>query len=421
MAMNDALRSLFAEGGGALNDRWRLLSVCLFAFALALAPNVLPLLLAVMVATYLIDRRPWSHRPLIQLDWRAPSPWLLLYFLLHVAGMCWTTNQDFGWFDLGIKLPLLVLPLLAMMPGLRPSGRDAALLSFCFGNAVAVLLFAILATIRIVAADGAGPEEFLSSRFSPGLHPSYFAWYLATALVVLLIGGTGARLPRRWRLVLLLVLCLGIVLTQSRMGWITLPVVLVWALLHGWNDRWMRRVLLLLLLVSVLGGSLLTLLSPGVRARMVDLVEAVSAPRDDAGQSAAIRTVVWRSAREVAVAHWPWGTGTGDVKDELVKRYAADGALKASEQRLNAHSQFLQSLVALGLPGLLGLALALVLPFVSPGIGMPDRAVRRAALLIMAMNLAVESMLEVQAGVLFAAFLAWVLWWPTASVPSSRS
>lgn len=419
--MHDALRSLFAEAGGAQRDRWRLLATCLFAFAMPLAPNVLPLLLAVMVATYVIDRRPWVHQPMIQLDWRAPSLWLLLYFLLHAVGMCWTTNQDFGWFDLGIKFPLLVLPVLAMLPGLQRAGRDAALLSFCFGCAMAVLLFAVLATIRFLAPDGAGLEEYLSSRFSPGLHPSYFAWYLATALAILLLGGPGARLPRPWRLALLLVLCTGIVLTQSRMGWITLPVVLIWALQHCWSDRWMRRVLLAICLITAISGSLLTLFSPGVRARMVDLVEAIASPGKGTDQSAAIRTVVWRSAGAVAMANLPWGTGTGDVKDELVKRYAVDGAVKASEQRLNAHSQFLQALVALGLPGLLALVMAMVLPFAAPGVGMPDRALRRAALLIMAMNLAVESMLEVQAGVLFAAFMAWLLWWPAASVPSSRS
>lgn len=418
--MHDALQSLFAEAGGGPRDRWRLLATCLFAFALPLAPHVLPLLLAVVIATFVIDSGPWSHRPLIHVDWRAPSTWLLLYFALHVLGMCWTTNTGFGWFDIGIKLPLLVIPLLALLPGVRPVGRDAVLLSFCFGSAMAVLLFLVVAVIRFFGPGSTGMEEFLSSRFSPGIHPSYFAWYLSTALVVLLIGGAGMRLPRSWRLMLLLVLCLGTVLTQSRMGWFSLPVVLVWALAHGWADRWLRRVLLALLVATVAAGSLLTLLSPGVRARMVDLVDAVSGSREDASQSAAIRTVVWRSAVEVAKANLPWGTGTGDVKDELVKRYDADGAHKASEQRLNAHSQFLQSLVALGLPGLLALLMALVLPFASPGTGHAG-ALRRAALLIMTMNLAVESMLEVQAGVLFGAFMAWVLWWPAPSVPSSRS
>lgn len=417
MSIDQAFRSMFAEGAGHPADRWRLLAACLFAFALPLAPTVLPLFLVVLLATQLVDRAPWMHRPLLRPDWRSPAPWLLLYFLWHLAGMLWTSNQGFGWFDIGIKLGMGALALLACLPGARVVGRDAVLISLAVGGALSVLLCLAIALVRFRGPDGAGLEEFLSSRFSIFLHPSYLALYLCVMLATLLVGGTGDRLPRAWRIGLLLLLALGILLSQSRMGWIAMPVVLAWALVSGWRDAWLRRVLLVTFTIGVLGAVALTAMSPGVRARMTDLVNAFSAEGAAAEQSAAIRTVVWRAAWELGMHEAPMGTGTGDVKDELVRSYDAMGADHARDARLNAHNQFLQAFAALGIPG----AIALLLAFILPWAAGRTTNVQRLVLLVVALNLAVESMLEVQAGVLFVAFTAWVLWWPAPSSASSRS
>ncbi len=417
MSIHQSWRALFAEAGGTPADHWRLLAACLFAFALPLAPAMLPLLLLVLLATQLIDRAPWSHRPVLRCAWGGPAPWLLLYFVLHLVGMLWTANQEFGWFDIGIKLALGLLPMLACMPGARTAGRDAVLVSLALGGAVSVVVCLLAASVRLASPDAAGAEEFLSSRFSLFLHPSYLAWYLCAMLATLLVGPTGARLPRAWRLALIVVLTIGVFLSQSRMGWIALPVLLMWALVSGWRDAWLRRVLLFTLVSGVAGAALLTAFSPGVRARMTDLVQAFSAEGPDAEQSAAIRTVVWRAAWKVGLRHAPLGTGTGDVKDELVAAYDAAGASHASERRLNAHNQFLQSFAALGFPGALALLLAVLVPLIRRG-SAPEQ---RLVLLIFLLNWIVESMLEVQAGVLFTAFLTWVLWWRAPASASSHA
>lgn len=219
----------------------------------------------------------------------------------------------------------------------------------------------------------------------------------------------------------LLLLILGVVLCQGRMGWIALPVVLLWALVQGWADRPLRRDLLLLLALAASGGVVLTVVSPGVRARMVDLVQAVGEERADAAQSAAVRTVAWRAAWAVGNAHLPLGAGTGDVKDELLAEYERMGATYALEKRLNAHSQFLQSYAALGIVGAALLIMALAAPLFRATGSLRDRGMRRLLLVVAVLNLSVESMLEVQAGVLFLAFVVWVAWWPGDGSASSRA
>ena len=141
----------------------------------------------------------------------------------------------------------------------------------------------------------------------------------------------------------------------------------------------------------------------------------------DAGASAAIRTVVWKAAWDVGNHNLPWGTGTGDVKDELLLRYKEIGAVHAEERKLNAHNQFLQTFAALGLPGLAALLLLILVPLARLLLPRdPDGSLRACALVLIALNFNVESMLELQAGAVFTGFLLWVLWWPRAAVSSSR-
>ena len=90
--------------------------------------------------------------------------------------------------------------------------------------------------------------------------------------------------------------------------------------------------------------------------------------------------------------------------DELVACYTDRGAVHAAEQRLNSHGQFLQGGAALGWPGLL---LTLAVGLIPLVIALRER---RAMLAVFAalfiLNAAVESVLEVQAGVvLLGAFL----------------
>ena len=79
--------------------------------------------------------------------------------------------------------------------------------------------------------------------------------------------------------------------------------------------------------------------------------------------------------------------------------YEQKGAEAAIEHQLNSHSQILQSGVALGWPGLLMVCALMVLPLLI-GIRRKDAFLSIFALLFI-VNGAIESVLEVQAGVVF--------------------
>jgi len=145
---------------------------------------------------------------------------------------------------------------------------------------------------------------------------------------------------------------------------------------------------------------------PGVFDRIASSITIAFQSTDEIDastiESTAGRILVWSQAVELIKDHPLIGVGTGDVKEALVKKYAESGMDGIEEKRLNAHNQFLQSFAALGIFGFMSLVLGLFIA--------SYKAIRQNNLvyvmfiLIIVVNALTESILEVQAGVIFYAF-----------------
>ena len=390
------------------------------AALMPLWPDGLPALLVAMLLLML----PWGHAAALRRPpfgagaWQGPLPWFFLWYLWHVLGMAWSTDMPHGLFDLEVKLLFAVLPLLLLWapePWVRH--RGLVLRVFRWAAALTMLFLVLRSTALFIhelqwRATGHYPEGlpytniFFSSYFSPWLHPSYLAMYAMFALYTAVLPGAGnaGMLERR---VLPVVLVLGVLLTASKTGWLGLLLVLVHVLWLRWKEPQVRKAALLTALVS---GALLTVLALSFgtgRAKLTDTWHALTAAEPAGEDSSSSRVLVWKSAVELTRTHPLTGTGTGDIKNELMRVYAERGYQVPLERRLNAHSQFLQTAVALGIPAALLLLAGLLLPL--------RCALRQqqhllvALLLLSLLNWSVESMLEVQAGVVFFAFFAALL------------
>ncbi len=381
----------------------------LLAAALPLAPDLVPSALVLFLAATVVRQFRAFHRPRVR-RWHTPLPWAALFFLMHVIGMAWSTDIDFGLFDLQIKLPLLLLPALALvLPGLSRSARQAVLTVHTFASAMAVLFCVMAALFRIVGGSALEPaQEIFSSAFSIFLHPTYFALYLSLALAGWVLTPMHSAWPAWLSRSVLLLLCVGVLLCGSKMGWIVLVLLLPTALVLRWNDRSLRRTLLGLLMAFAAALVTLVSTSPYARDRVQEAWRVAVEGNADANAetSSAVRTITWSAAIRLFREAPLWGTGTGDIKNELVRVYDERGQQWAKERRLNAHSQFLQSAACLGVAGLFALLMMVLAPFLGP--------FRRDALtvvfvLICALNWSVESMLEVQAGVVWTALMLFLL------------
>lgn len=382
-------------------------------FGLSVWPAATPVMLGLAGIALLRHHWRWRERPTF--SFTDPMMWMALFFLAHVLGMAWSDDQGFGLFDLEVKAALLLVPLLYWAVP-RSAGTEGGILIRAFvAGTISSLVFDILfALARILIAYltidgtvvwGSVSAELFSSALSLYLHPSYAAMYAIFALAWI-----HWRDSAHWSVHLLLIT--AVVLLASKVGWIALMVLLSIAFIRTGTRYVLPAALATLLAIGY------TATSPFMREKIdqASLMFAPSTPSPDATGSSEVRLLVWKAARQVAEEHWPWGTGTGDIKNDLVAAYGSAGYTQPATLRLNAHSQFLQSSAALGLLGLLLLCAMLLLPFIKS-----IRERRWPAVLffgLVAMQCAVESILEVQAGVLFVALLTLALEWDRRAVRS---
>jgi len=121
-----------------------------------------------------------------------------------------------------------------------------------------------------------------------------------------------------------------------------------------------------------------------------------------AEESTSERILVWRASAQIIKNNPLVGVGTGDVKEELMCEYQNENISYAIEKSLNAHNQYLQTGVAIGIIGLLFLLFTLFAPMFK-AIELRDW-IYFVFLFLIVINLLFESMLERQAGVVFYAF-----------------
>jgi O-antigen ligase len=126
----------------------------------------------------------------------------------------------------------------------------------------------------------------------------------------------------------------------------------------------------------------------------------------EAVSSTQLRLVTWKASYHTLMEH-PFGTGTGDAQEALIQHYQSENQTYAASHKLNSHNQWLQYGTALGWLGMLCFIALL-------GSAWFCSMKRRThwftlLLLLLCMNMLFESMLEVQAGITFFTFFAWVV------------
>ncbi|MGB0170551.1 MAG: O-antigen ligase family protein [Flavobacteriales bacterium] len=354
-----------------------------------------------------------AHWRLHQSDarWRLPEGgWLWLgYYGLQLAGGMWSANSDAWAFSLEVKASMVFLPLVAGMPG--TSIRKAFLWSVVWS--VVAYLAGRLALAGWHHGVEGDPGHWRYTGLAGDVHPTYLSLHAAVAWLGL---GQTSQSPRvRWALTGMLALSIG--LLGSKAG--ILAAVGVSA--AGILLRWMRgpkagsgemQVGLSSAFLAIL------LMTAGLTASgrfqemrtAAAVVESESAP---VSSSSAGRVAVWRSSWELLAEH-PFGVGTGDVTDELQTIYERDGIVYAQDRRLNPHNQWLQAGVAFGWPGVLMVTL-IVLSWLRRSWRRGQDVMLLCGLLIGA-HAMVESVLEVQRGVVF------ILWmWAALEQPDDSA
>lgn len=393
---------------GITLKRWR--HYVLFAMVLLIPfyPKWLtPLVVINFIMCYFDNPKAFSIKSIVQLK---PYLFIVLFYLYHIVGLLWTTNFGYAGLDAQLKLPLLLLPLTFLSGnGITTIQKHKLFNVFIYSLVFAVLLCLIRASWLYCSE---GVNYFLYKDFSYYIHPGYFSMFLCfgCALIfhklVKFSDNFISSIQLTGNLMMMGLFVAAIVLLEAKAGIFVLlfllSIFIVFSLFKLKKFKLQLSALMLIFVGSVVYFSFYSNITSSRMAVMTSEVTSQSAAEV---QSTGMRMQAWESAIELIVTNPIFGTGTGDVKDELVKVYQANGFDEIYKLRLNAHNQFLQSFASLGILGFILLVLAIgsatLYAFKS------KNGLALLFLIIVVLNMLTESILEVSAGsIFFAVFFA---------------
>ncbi|MGD0711202.1 MAG: O-antigen ligase family protein [Bacteroidales bacterium] len=387
----------------------------LFAFCLSVFPKFLPYILAFIFVFSINDlKRDFNFHKVFKNKIAFLG---IIFYLLYVIGITLSHNLSYGLFDLQIKIPILLFPILCFINIKDYYDCMLKIIKwFILGCFIAVIFCLFYALYQYLHEqynishhlwnNNYGINFFLSSRFSVFIHHSYFSMYLNLALLILLfkIWYNEKIFNKKFSFLLVFVFILSIVLLSSKAGLITLFIqcLLFFILYFILNKMYLQGLSIILFFIILL--FLLTRIAPEFSNTINNAFKAMDSKNIDKKtiESSAARVLIWESSIKIIKENFLFGVGTGDVKDALINEFKIDGATGALYEKLNAHNQFLQTFIALGFWGFIILLTMFVLPFYL--CIKYKKYIYLSFLIICFINFLFESMLEVQTGVMFFAF-----------------
>jgi O-antigen ligase len=378
--------------------------IYLFAFLLPIYPKFYTLGILLLLIDLIIRRvslRQKNH-PNTSIITRFNSG-AVLFFILHLTGILYSSNTTFAWSDIGMKASFVLFPIIFLF---YPKSIDWENFgkSFIAGAVFSIIL--CLTNAAITYWQDGFVANFFDSHLSFLMHRSYWATYLVMAYSLTWFLYNKKLLSTIISVILLLLFSLLTFMSGSKMGILVLIfTTLAWVIYVVIKKKAFIMGAISLVLFLIIGGGTYTY-SPQLQTRIqagVQSLTSSSSISPTSTESNAARILVWSSALDEIKEHPIWGVGTGDIKDELYRRNLANGYTGVAEMHLNAHNQFLNSYLAIGILGLMSLVLSFLIPF--RRIKGEHQFVVRSLVVILFLSLLTESFFETQAGIVPGAFI----------------
>ena len=376
----------------------------LFALFLPLYKNIEPLFILLLLINWAIESK--SSEKILFLK----SKYLLLFvsfYLLYLVGMLWTENASFGWLDLTEKLSILIFPLIAprLEANLDKEKLSKILIAFVTGCFIATL---VCITHACYMWFNYSENYFYYAKLSVFFHPTYLSMYILLAIVVLFWEYfIKTDINKRKLIVLLLIswFWFFIILLQSKAGIIIASLVFItFAIILLINHK--KYIQIITVLLILFGGYYFVnkFVITANNSRIYNAEYNILDKKVDTTttESSQARILVWEASAKIIEKNILFGVGTGDIKDELDKMYVKMNMTGAHKERLNAHNQYLQSAISLGILGIISIIAIFLFPFIYSI--KEKKYIYSFFLVIVGLNIFVESMFETQAGVMFYAF-----------------
>ncbi len=409
------------------------ITLCLIAFTLPFSIHFNNMLLLVLVLVWVAEGQ-WHRK------WEIASSngyvlLLSLFFIWHVVGLTYTKDISSGLFELEKKISLLLFPLILGTATIQRRGITIKVIwSFvtaCLIAATVCLVGGFYRFRKGIPPGGSvygGHDATLEFRKAHTqisaiwdyityteltvpikIHPTYFSIYVLFCLIFLfytLRKSYQSYGQLDWQKIglVLLLLCFScfLFLLSSRIAivlyalcLVSMPVVIFYKRLN--KVRLVALIFVLILLTTILVAQI-----PVIKHRFLSDLEMFTKGFETGNPGTGMyqRLYIWQSSVTLIEINPLTGAGTGDAQLALNEEYARKCLELAG---LNAHNQFLQTAIMLGIPAMLLLIALFVVPFI---LAVRNRDIIYAYfLLIFFVANLTEAMLQRHKGIVFYALL----------------
>ena len=388
-------------------------------FSMPLLENKLSKLIVIWVV-FMLFQKFLSRKWLFDINLRLLL--LLFFYVLYIIGIFWSGNKHAGFFAAEIKASFFVFPIvIAAYSQYFKKERIKVLMSFilgCFVSSIICLFVAFYQSTAITQAGlvfntidpryatwDYGGSHFRFINLSLFLHPTYFSSYLLFAIVscVEILRRrifSNPKLNGSLYVFVLLFLIMIYLLSSKALIISTVAVVIGFAVIffNNSHDRFSK--------ISIVGVAGLVALIGFQNPRFKAVCELIANPMiilgDDGDGTIVSRVHIWKSGLELIGTNFFLGVGPGDTNNELVKKYQFHRYKDPFRVNSNAHNQFLETFIDLGLIGFLMLVTILTYSFYKSVA--TKNLLLTIFLSISIFNFLFESMLNVREGVVFFCF-----------------
>jgi len=287
----------------------------------------------------------------------------LSLFIWQLAGLLYSENNVMAWRNVSSRLAFVLFPLVLFNQGEKiRDNRKILFRLFAAATAVYLLSCYLVASYRSFSLSqgslifnphpsGAEWENyFFNDLFTYSIHPSYLSMYaiMAFLFAVEAARGAGRRAMIAWTSTALFIF-VSLYFISSRAALLSMILIVpIWLINIMTGKR--RPIFIVLILVSAAMASIPFIMS---NERYKSLIPLISERNADENSVKDDRFIIWNSALRVLKNSPVIGVGLGDVRDELVKVYDSMGEERLSQNKTNAHNQFLEIFLESGIPGIL--------------------------------------------------------------------
>jgi len=370
--------------------------------------KLVPIGFGLMLISLVFNRHAVTRRDISTYLGKGPALWFIAYYVLLFMGLLWTENLPFALSKLENKLAFVLMPVLLFFAVRKWSNVEWKQL-LVYSLLFTLVMYEILALRRfMVQSQTSWQFEFLASRFSIFMHRSYFACYLVIGIVLLFENLRSTFSV--FSVLLIFFFSLGVLQTESKAGILCLIFVFVFQLARVINSKNNRLLWILSSSFLILISVILTTNNP-IRTRfetMWSSIENSKTKNNNTVESNSARIIMWNTSVDVWKDNFLFGVGTGDYDDALTEKNRQYKNLGVASERLNAHNQFLNTGVQLGLIGVVVLFMIFLSAYFNP-----TKSVWYTLILVVFfINFLVESFLETQAGIILFCILLLLFYSP---------